>query len=80
MNKTFIILCLCRKLENGETLKIKSICDEYEISVPTFRRYILLLRNFFSEFDASEIIYDAQKSCYKLIMPDDDIETDKKIK
>ena len=54
------------KLNAGKHLDINECCGEYEISVPTFRRYISFLRNYFCEFCSKEIIYDSASQKYVL--------------
>jgi len=65
-NKSYIILTMFEELRRGNLLQINNVCTEYEISAPTFRRYISLLRSFFWEQYKLEIVYDYEKRAYKL--------------
>lgn len=66
MNKSYILLRLYDKFREGKKLKIVECCDEYGISVSTFRRYIAFLREYFSEYDGREIIYISESAEYSL--------------
>ena len=66
MNKSYVLLCMCEKLQSGCGLQIEDCCNEYGISVPTFRRYIAILRNFFIEKYNSEIKYDQKSKEYRI--------------
>lgn len=67
MNKSFAILYLYEKLKNGEVITIEECCEEYQISIPTFRRYVRTLRDFFWEQHAQKIVYDREQKAYYLI-------------
>ena len=47
-------------------LEINECCGEFGISVPTFRRYLSFLRDYFCENFSQEIIYDAENKKYIL--------------
>lgn len=47
-------------------IKIDECCTQYNISVPTFRRYMSFLRIYFSEVYAMDIIYDSELIAYYL--------------
>lgn len=66
MTKSYILLCLFEALSNGQELKIHNCCKEYAISVPTFRRYIAELRDFYCEKSCYEVVYDTHSQSYKL--------------
>ncbi len=66
MNKCYAVLCMCEDLTKGKTLTIENCLTEYEISVPTFRRYISLLRMYFAERHSTELIYDKNLKGYRL--------------
>ena len=67
MTKSYILLCLCDQLEKGRMLKINECCGEFEISIPTFRRYVATLREFFWERYRIDLMYDASKKAYRLL-------------
>ena len=64
MNKSYVLLCMCETLKNNRPIVIEETCQEYGISVPTFRRYIYTLRDFFWDTYQIEIIYDGRKKEY----------------
>ena len=66
MSKCYAVLCMCEDLTKGKILMIENCLSEYEISVPTFRRYISLLRIYFAERCCMELIYDKQLKGYRL--------------
>lgn len=73
MNKSYVLLNMCESLKNGESITIDSCCREYKISIPTFRRYISALRDFFWEKYNAEIEYNANEKVYNLVMPSEEI-------
>ena len=66
MNKSYILLRLYDQFRTGKRVKITECCQEYDISISTFRRYIAFLREYFNEFFGHEIIYMPQTSEYML--------------
>ena len=66
MNKCYAVLCMCEDLMKEKTLTIENCLAEYAISVPTFRRYISLLRMYFAERHSTELIYDKNLKGYRL--------------
>ena len=66
MNKSYVLLCLYEKLQSGKGIQIETCCKEFGISVPTFRRYISILRDFFWEKHNSEIKYDIKQKEYRV--------------
>ena len=64
MNKSYVLLCMCEKLKGNHPITIESTCVEYGISVPTFRRYISTLRDFFWDTYQIEIVYDGKRKEY----------------
>ena len=70
MNKSFAVLCLYDRLLSGKPVRINESVQELGISVPTFRRYLSLLRDFCWDKDKSEIRYNSIKQEYTLIKKD----------
>ncbi len=66
MKKSSILLRIYDKLKAGKYLEINECCGEFGISVPTFRRYLSFLRDYFCENFSQEIIYDAENKKYIL--------------
>lgn len=66
MNKTSAVLRLYDEFRQGRTVCIDECCNSYGISVPTFRRYLALLREYFMECHAHDIIYDPMKMSYHI--------------
>ncbi len=66
MGKSNTILLMYDKLLAGEALRIKDCCEEYHISVATFRRYIALLRLHLTVSCGRELVYDAELCVYRL--------------
>lgn len=67
MNKSYVLLRMYDTLHNGAGIRIAECCGKYEISIPTFRRYIAFLRGYFNEVCGKEILYDAEKTEYRII-------------
>ena len=66
MKKSYILLSIYDKLKAGKYLEINECCGEFGISVPTFRRYLSFLRDYFCENFSQEIIYDDENKKYIL--------------
>ena len=66
MNKSYAILTMSERLRKGELIYIGETCIEFNISVPTFRRYMSMLRNFFWDTDLIEIEYNITKKGYQI--------------
>ena len=64
MLKSYTVLSMFDKFMQGKTLNINECCLEYKISVPTFRRYISLIRDYVWENHQKTIIYDKEKNGY----------------
>ncbi len=64
MQKTKIVLALYALLKDGEQISLEGFCNEHQISVPTFRRYMSLVREFVWEKHLEEIVYDKDKKVY----------------
>lgn len=64
MQKTKNVLRLYELLKQGKEIKMENFCNEYKVSIPTFRRYISLLRDFMWETSLEEIVYDKIKKVY----------------
>lgn len=66
MKKTAAVLWLYDEFGQGRSIGIGECCCELGISVPTFRRYIALLRAYFMEKHGRDIVYDTLKKAYVL--------------
>jgi len=66
MNKSYAILHIYTKLMDGNSIKSEECCNEYQISMPTFYRYLAFLRNYFCEELGAELIYDKKSEQYFL--------------
>ena len=64
MNKSYTLLSLYDDLLCGKAIYIERCCAEFAISVPTFRRYLCLLRSFLWEEKGLELVYDRQEEAY----------------
>lgn len=67
MNKSYILLRMYDQFRTGKKVEIAACCQEYDISISTFRRYIAFLRGYFNEFYGREIVYLPQTAEYVLI-------------
>ncbi len=66
MKKTKKVLYLYSALINGEEIKMESFCSEYKVSIPTFRRYLSLVRDFLWEKYLKEVNYDKNNQTYTI--------------
>ncbi len=66
MKKDFILLSMYDKFCQGKPIRVDSCCLEYGISIPTFHRYLAVLRFYFAEAYAKEIVYDCLGKKYLL--------------
>lgn len=66
MNKSYVLLLMCEDLKKGNPLRLEECLQRYGISVPTFRRYIALLRDFFMEVHGKEIKYYPAEKSYRV--------------
>ncbi|MBQ4268094.1 MAG: hypothetical protein IJB97_00420 [Clostridia bacterium] len=66
MNKSIVVLAMYDRLADGRNLKLEQCIAEYRISLPTFRRYLALLRDYCLEAHGREIVYDKMEKCYRL--------------
>ena len=66
MNKSYALLYLCEQLKEGKAIDMQTCMLVYDISVPTFRRYMADLRAFFTEKYGLEIKYISAKKGYFL--------------
>ncbi|MBQ2909057.1 MAG: hypothetical protein IKC33_01315 [Clostridia bacterium] len=66
MNKSYVLLLMCEDLKKGKPIRFDECLQKYKISVPTFRRYIAVLRDFFIEELGKEIIYVPTEKCYRV--------------
>lgn len=57
MSKSYILLRLYDQFRAGKKVAIDACCQEFNISIPTFRRYIAFLRGYLNEFHGQEITY-----------------------
>ena len=62
-----MLLFLNEKLQNGELISLEECCSNYKISIPTFRRYLSTLREFFWEEFEQEVKYFSAKKAYGLV-------------
>ncbi|MBO5866450.1 MAG: hypothetical protein J6Q55_00150 [Clostridia bacterium] len=69
MTKSYAVLQMYDSLLEGKTLNIADCMANYNISVPTFRRYISLLRAFLVEQHAISLLYDRSNGTYYLEKP-----------
>ncbi|MBQ9480863.1 MAG: hypothetical protein IJU84_01715 [Clostridia bacterium] len=67
MNKSYIILCLYDRLLNGECIGLKSVREEFDLSVPTFRRHIAFLRDYLLEQKKLIMEFDKKVGAYRII-------------
>ncbi len=70
MNKTTAVLALYDEFRKGRSITLRDCCDLLHISVPTFRRYIALLRVYFMERYGTDIVYNAATRAYSADIPD----------
>ena len=66
MNKSYVLLRMYDKLSDGAGIKLAEWCEEYKLSVATFRRYIALLRTCCKETCGRELVYDPVGAVYRL--------------
>ena len=66
MLKSYVVLRLYDAFMKGEPVEIETCCTAYNISVPTFRRYIALLRDYFIEEYNYDLLYSKSKNYYYL--------------
>lgn len=66
MNKSYVLLLMYDWLRKGKSVRITECCQEFEISVSTFRRYIAFLRTYFMQEYGKEIVYDPKEEKYLL--------------
>ncbi len=64
MTKAKKVLNMYDALIRGEEIKMQSFCSEHKISLPTFRRYMSLVRNFLWEKHLKDVVYDKEKLSY----------------
>ena len=73
--KSQIVLYIYDRLINRKEINAKSIIDEYNISLRTFRRYIAEINAFLcNNFRNECIIYDCIKKSYILIKNESKVE------
>ena len=66
MKKAKKVLYLYDSLKNGEEIQMLNFCNEYKVSIPTFRRYMSLIRDFLWEKYLEQVVYDRFKKIYKI--------------
>ena len=64
MTKVKRVLIMYEILKEGKEINLETFCNEYKISVPTFRRYMCLIRDFLWEKNLQEVVYDKNKKAY----------------
>ena len=64
MDKTTVILNIYDDLLEGKVINMCSYCVDYGISVPTFYRYMNVIRNHAMERRGVDIICSKEKSGY----------------
>ena len=64
MNKTTVILNIYEDLLEGKIINMCECCVVYGISVPTFYRYLNVIRNHAMERHGREILCSQEKSGY----------------
>ena len=64
MNKTIVILNIYEDLLEGKVINMCECCVLYGISVPTFYRYLNVIRNYAMERHGREIVCDHEKFGY----------------
>ena len=66
MSKSYVVLHLYDAFTKGEPVTVEKCCKAYDISIPTYRRYIALLRDYFMEEYNYEIVYSKSRNTYYL--------------
>ena len=67
--KTQIVLYIYEKLRKHEVITTKLIVDEFNISIPTFRRYISEINSYLFNFKTGEqVVYSRRQRSYILIV------------
>lgn len=67
VNKTYVVLILYDMLKQKKVVKINYFCQAYGISIPTFRRYLSLIREYLWENYLLTVTYDREKSGYYIV-------------
>ena len=66
--KTQIVLYIYDKLTKKEEVTTEFITNKFDISIPTFRRYISEINSYLFNFQTNqEVVYSRQKRSYILI-------------
>lgn len=66
--KTQIVLYIYDKLTKKEEVTTEFIINKFDISIPTFRRYISEINSYLFNFQTNqEVVYSRQKRSYILI-------------
>lgn len=63
-DKSVIILDMYDLLISGGSVKKNELIAKYEISIPTFFRYITLLRHFLRSRHGKDIVYNRKEKIY----------------
>ena len=66
MTKSYVVLHMYDAFTKGEPVTLEVYCESYSISIPTFRRYIALLRDYFMETYSYDLVYSKAKNMYFL--------------
>lgn len=56
-DKCMVVLDMYEALLSGEGIDKKEYIEKYNISIPTFCRYILVVRRFFAERKGEKLVY-----------------------
>jgi len=66
VSKSYVVLKLYDTLKSDEPVFINYFCLNYDISVPTFRRYLAFVREYLWENYLIEVVYDKLQKCYRI--------------
>ena len=67
MDKSSVVLNLYDRLMKNKRLNAVEVCEEYEISIATFYRYVSILRTHVQTKCIGEMIYDPVKKSYEIL-------------
>ena len=66
MEKTQKVLNMYQALLDGKEIELQEFCNEYDVSISTFRRYMLEVRGFLWEKHFKEVVYDKERNSYSI--------------
>ena len=61
-----IILRMYDDLQAGHSIKLIDVCRIYDISIPTFHRYIALLRSYLWQEHTKTLVYHERNNEYRI--------------